>query len=86
MNRLEVFEMWMLRRMLRISWVDGVTNTDALERVGTQRELLTIVKCRKIEYLGHVLREEMYRLLQLKGRIEGRQGDWKEEALMAEKH
>ncbi|XP_071581636.1 uncharacterized protein [Temnothorax nylanderi] len=76
LNRLETFEMWILRRMLRISWVDRVTNAEVWRRAGAQRELLITVKCRKIEYLGHVLRGEKYRLLQLilKGRIEGRRG------------
>lgn len=76
MNRLEAFEMWVIRRILRISWIDRVSNTEVLERAHTQRELLTTIKCRKIGYLGHVLRGEKYRLLHLilKGRIEGRQG------------
>jgi len=26
--RVEVFEMWTLRRMLKVSWVDHVTNED----------------------------------------------------------
>lgn len=76
MNRLEVFEMWIIRRMLRIPWVDRVPNTEVLERARTQRELLTTIKCRKTGYFGHVLRGEKYRLLHLilKGRIDGRRG------------
>jgi len=68
--------MWVLRRILRISWADRVTNTDVLKRAGTQRKPLTKIKYRKIEYLGHVQRGERYCLLQLilKGRIEGRRG------------
>lgn len=75
-HRLEAFEMWMLRHMLRVSWVDRVSNTEVLEKVNAQRELLNIIKCRKIGYLGHVLRGEKYRLLHLilKGRIVGRYG------------
>ncbi|XP_025996276.1 uncharacterized protein LOC113005231 [Solenopsis invicta] len=76
LNRLEAFEMWVIRLMLRISWVDRITNADVWRRSGARRELLVTVKCKKIEYLGHVLRGEKYRLLQLilKGRIEGRRG------------
>lgn len=76
MNRLEAFEMWLLRRMLRISWIERVTNGRVLERAGTDRMLLSAVKCRKVAYLGHVLRGEKYRLLQLimKGKVEGRRG------------
>ena len=76
MNRLEAFEMWVFRRMLRIPWAERVTNRDVLKRSNTQRELLNTVKCRKISYLGHILRGSKYRLLQLilKGKIEGRRG------------
>ena len=73
MNRLEGFEMWLFRRMLRITWVESVTY---MERSNTQRELLNSVKCRKIPYHVHILRGSKYRLLQLilKGKIEGRRG------------
>lgn len=76
MNRLEAFEMWLHRRMLRIPWVDHVTNTEVLRRANSDRQLITAIKCRKIAYLGHVLRGEKYHLLQtiMKGKIEGRRG------------
>lgn len=76
LNRLEAFEMWIHRRMLRVSWTDMLTNEEVLRRASTERQLLTTIKCRKISYLGHVLRGEEYRLLQLilKGKIEGRRG------------
>lgn len=75
-NRLEAFEMWLHRRMLRIPWVALQRNEAVLDRANTVRELLTTVKCRKLAYLGHVLRGNRYRMLQLimKGKIEGRRG------------
>ena len=74
MNRLEAFEMWLHRRMLKIPWTDLVSNTEVLRRARAERELLSIVKVRKISYLGHVLRGGKYHLLHLilKGKIEGR--------------
>ena len=76
MNRLEAFEMWLHRRMLRIPWTDLVTNTEVLERARTKRELLTSIKMRKVSYLGHVMRGDKYHVLQLiiEGKIEGRRG------------
>ena len=76
MNRLEGFEIWIFRRMLRIPWVKRVINRDVLKRSNSQRELLNTVKSRKISYLGHILRGSKYRLLQLilKGKIEGHRG------------
>lgn len=64
-KRLEAFEMWCYRRMLRISWTQKVTNVRVLQRVGRSRELLQTIKRRKVGYLGHVLRHDRYQLLQL---------------------
>ena len=36
-NRLKVTEMWFLRKMLRISYVDKIRNEEVLERAGTTR-------------------------------------------------
>ena len=48
MNKLESFEMWVYRRMLKISWVDHITNMEVLRRVNKERELLTNIKRRKV--------------------------------------
>jgi len=36
--RLEAFEMWIWRRMEKISWLDKVTNEEAPRRVNEDRE------------------------------------------------
>ena len=76
MNKIEAFEMWLYRRMLRISWVDRVSNERVLNIMNKDRELLTTVKRRKAAYFGHILRGDKYSLLQLivEGKIEGRRG------------
>nr|CAH7731963.1 unnamed protein product [Callosobruchus chinensis] len=56
-NRIEAFEMWTLRRMLKISWTDHVRNDDVLRMAGLEdRELFEHIKKRKISYLGHIIR------------------------------
>lgn len=73
-NKIEAFEMWILRRMLRVSWVDHVRNEEVLQRAGlADRELFENIKKRKIGYLGHILRGERYHFqrLILQGKIEG---------------
>lgn len=74
MNRLESFEMWMFRRMLRIPWTARVTNDEVLRRMARERQLLRTIKHRKTEYFGHIMRNSKYRVLQLimMGRIEGK--------------
>lgn len=75
-NRLEAFEMWIHRRMLRVPWTDLLSNDEVLRRARVERQIMITVKCRKIAYLGHILRGEKYHLLQLimKGKIEGKRG------------
>ena len=76
MNRLEAFEMYCYRRILRVSWTQRETNESVLRRMHKDRELLGIIKRRKLEYFGHMLRGPKYRLLQtiIQGRIEGKRG------------
>uniref|UniRef100_A0A6P7FYF4 Uncharacterized protein LOC114332069 isoform X2 n=1 Tax=Diabrotica virgifera virgifera TaxID=50390 RepID=A0A6P7FYF4_DIAVI len=70
--------------MLRIPCVQKVTNNGVLQCMSKQKELLRIIKERKIKYLGQVLRGESYELLQIvfEGQVEGkrsvgrRQNSW----------
>lgn len=73
-KRLEAFEMWVYRRMLRIPWTDKITNIDVLRRMGKDTEILFTVKERKLQYLGHISRNQKYGLLQLiiQGKIQGK--------------
>nr|CAH7769935.1 unnamed protein product [Callosobruchus chinensis] len=73
-NRIEAFEIWTLRRMLKISWTEHVRNDDVLRMAGLEdRELFEHIKKRKISYLGYIIRGERYELqrLILQGKIEG---------------
>lgn len=73
-DKLEAFEMWVYRRILRISWVDKVTNMEVLRRMGKEKEILQTIQVRKIQYLGHIMRNSKYQLLQviMQGKIQGR--------------
>ena len=58
MNRIEAFEMWIYRRLLKTSWTERVTNAEVLRRLGKNRELLLTIKHRKTSYLGHLYYKE----------------------------
>lgn len=75
-KRLEAFEMWAYRRMMKIPWTARVTNVEVLKRIGSKMLVLNTIKRRKMEYLGHVLRNGKYQLLHniIQGKIEGRRG------------
>jgi len=76
MNKIEAFEMWIYRRIQKISWVDHISNSEVLRRMGTERALLQLAKRRKTAYFGHLMRNNKYELLQLivQGKIEGKRG------------
>lgn len=60
LNRTDAFEMWTLRRLLRISWTAHITNDEVLGRSGVERQLLDTVKQSKVLYLGHILKRPRY--------------------------
>lgn len=76
-KKLRAFELWLYRRMLRISWTQKITNAEVLNRMNKPAELVNIIKARKLQYLGHIMRNEhRYELLQLilQGKIDSRRG------------
>lgn len=73
-KKLEAFEMWIYRRILKISWTERVPNEEVLRKMNKEKEVLLTIKKRKLQYLGHVMRGEKYQLLQLivQGKIVGK--------------
>ncbi|XP_023241473.1 uncharacterized protein LOC111639767 [Centruroides sculpturatus] len=73
-KKLKAFEMWMIRRMLRVSWKARRTNEDILAIANQKRTLLEVVRKRIVRYLGHVMRHNSLQKLLLEGMIEGQRG------------
>ena len=44
---LEVFEMWMFRRILKISWTEKVLNEEVFVHANEARSILKSIWCRK---------------------------------------
>jgi len=40
---------------MRISRTENMTNIEVLRRMGKEKELVITDKCRKLQYLGHIL-------------------------------
>lgn len=84
-KKLEAFEMYLYRRILRISWMQEITDEEVLNRMRKQRELMLAIKERKMRYIGHLMQGEKYELLRLiiEGKIQGkskrRQNSWLED-------
>ena len=73
-RKLEAFEVWCWRRMMRVSWTERRTNDSIFEEIGRERELLRTIRKRQMRFLGHVMRREQLENLSLTGRISGERG------------
>lgn len=73
-NRIDAFEMWCWRRMLRIPWTAHRTNESVLVEIGHGLTLRGSIACRAMKYFGHIARRDSQNLEKaiLQGAIEGR--------------
>jgi len=71
-NRLNAFEMWVWRRMGKVSWMDKRTNEQVLSSMNEKRSLIKTIWDRKKNWIGHVVRGDGLMKLVLEGRMEGK--------------
>lgn len=58
-------EMWLYRRILRVSWTDHISTENILRCKGKQKEVIITIKVRKLQYFGHIMRHQgRYQLIQ----------------------
>ena len=65
--------MWFLRRMLRMSYKDRVTNEEVLRIAKVDRTLMKDIVKRQMEFIGHDIRKEELENLVVTGFIEGKE-------------
>ena len=72
-RKIDAFEMWCWRRMLRITWTMKRTNISILEEIGTKKCLLDFINSQALSYFGHVARSDTNSLEKtvMQGLIEG---------------
>ena len=73
-KRLNAFEMWSLRRMMRVSWTRRLSNENVLKLAGVKRELFRIVQNRKLCYFGHMMRHESIQRNLIESMVPGKRG------------
>jgi len=71
-KKLEVFESWVWRRMMKIRWTEIITNEEVRKRNGDEKSILRTIQHRKHNWLGHVLRHDGMLLTILEGRSMGK--------------
>ena len=73
-SRVEAFKMWCYRRMMKIKWIDRVSNEKVLRRVEEKRSLLKTLKRRRDILIGHITRRDALMKTIIEGQIDGKRG------------
>src|SRR6478609_8030965 len=71
-NRLNAFEIWVWRRMGKVSWMDERTNEQVLSSMNENRSLIKTIWDRKKNWIGQVVRGDGLMKLVLEGRMVGK--------------
>ena len=77
--KINAFEMWCYRRMLRISWTSHTTNIDVQQKIGVKETtMLNTLTNRKLSYGVHIMRNTSGHydslLTTIEGRLNGKRG------------
>ena len=72
-DKINAFEMWCWRKMLKIPWTARKTNDSVLQEVNPKKRLLDMINHSALSYFGHIARREDNCLEKviLQGKIEG---------------
>ena len=71
-GRLNAFEMWTYRKMLKLSYTKHKTNEEVLNMLSTEKHLLSNIVKRKCQYFGHLVRHNELQRQLLEGKINGK--------------
>ena len=71
-RRLDAFEMWLWRRMEKISWTEKMTNEAVLKTVGEKQRMVEMIIQRKRNWIGHVVRGDGLLREVIEGKMDGK--------------
>ena len=57
-KKINSFELWCWRRMLRITWRMKRSNESVLQEINPKKRLLSIIRSQMLRYFGHIARRE----------------------------
>ena len=74
-RRLDAFELWCLRRLLRVPWTARRSNQSILKEISPEYSLERLMLKLKLQYFGHLMwRTDLLEKILMLGEIEGRRG------------
>lgn len=71
-RRIDAFELWCWRKLLRIPWTARVTNKEVLERIRPEISLEGKMTRLRLTYFGHVMRSESLEKAMMLGMVNGK--------------
>jgi len=72
-RRIDAFELWCWRRLLRVSWIARKSNQSILEEISPGCSLEGLMLKLKFQYFGHLMRRaDSFEKTLMLGKIEGR--------------
>ena len=76
-QRIDAFELWCWRRLLRVPWTARRSNQSTLKEIGPGCSLEGLMLKLKLQYFGHLMqRADSFEKTLLVGKIEGRRRRW----------
>ena len=75
-QRIDAFELWCWRRLLRVPWTARRSNQSILKEISPEYSLEGLMLKLKFQYFGHLMQrtDSLEKALML-GKIDGREGD-----------
>ena len=72
-QRIDVFELWIWRRLLRVPWTTRRSNESILKEISLESSLEWLMLKLKLQYFGHLMwRVDSFEKILILGKIEGR--------------
>ena len=72
-QRIDAFELWCWRRLLRVPWTERKSNQSILKKISPEYTLEGLMLKLKLQYFGHLMRRaDSFEETLMLGKIEGR--------------
>ena len=72
-QRIDAFELWCWRKLLRVSWTAWISNQSILKEISPEYSLKRLMLKLRLQYFGHLLwRADSFEKSLMLGKIEGR--------------
>ena len=86
-QRIDAFELWCWRRLLRVPWTARRSNQSILKEISSEYLLEGLMLKLKLQYFGHLMRrtDSLEKTLML-GKTEGRRRGWQEDEMVGQHH